>query len=921
MIKITHLYKRFNKKEVLSDINLNLPRNGIVVIYGPSGCGKTTLLNCLSGLLDFTGEIFIDSKFISKLNDKQLSDFRLRNMGFIFQDFKLFDNQSILQNIIFPLETVSNSSKERKKRKVKDLLELVNLKNVDLKMPVKKMSGGEKQRVAIARALVNDPKIILADEPTGALDNKNATEVMDILEKISLKSLVVVVSHDKELTEKYADIIIEMKDGKIVNNVAMIKHKGETYIPIIRNENSNKISSIPSNFLFHHTLSCIKEKKWRTLICNTITSLGLIGVGIAISLSSAISSNIKSAYSSLIDDSKITISLKEEGRSENIYSGSYLEANEIKKKYKQYINDIGICYYNNFESIFPDRNCICLTSTSYYSPIEGLSARHINEFRWLDLANNINIYPNSIKTLQNDEVILGLTIDMVRKICFDLKITRTVTSLSEYIKNNDVNFYFDFANYSWEYDDQQILTIRGFTLEQNPCIYHSNHLWNEYMFEEMMSFPTMDSITKPLTTPATLRKIYYFETQNNRDEFLALAREEDYFDDYSFEIANAEYYPWLYMSSSTKDMTRLLFYVNENNYIKPRFVKYFQDEDANLISPIYGSQSGYAIYADNLMMGFASMTYFSSTQEGIDDTIDTMTSLSLQNNETSTLPNGVLSGHFTKTSKNGVIFKTLEQKINYGNKPETLDEIVISSSMAKYLFKTTNVVGKQLYVAFTSLEQYYQDGRIKREYVEDIITISGVINSDKYALYHDTSWSLAYFQSRLGVSIFNLGVTSISLDVKNANKVDSSLNRLKKAFPQYKITNPLKSVNSSIDEICGYLEIALAAFSFIAVIISSLLLTVSNYLHILENKRDIALARCIGINKKESKKFLFSHSIIMCLVSFIMSSVELFMVSFVIAYEIGDVLGSGFNFTFNPLALVAMLVLSLSISLLSSFII
>ena len=399
MINIRKINKKYGNQQVLKDISISFPRFGLVVIYGPSGCGKTTLLNCLSGLLSFDGDIEVNGLHLKDLSEKEMNAFRLKNIGFIFQDFKLFENETVLNNVLFPIDVLSNSSIEAKRRKSNELLKLVRLKNKE-KQLVNKLSGGEKQRVAIARALINNPKLILADEPTGALDSKTAIEIMDILEKVSTKSLVIIVSHDEELTKKYADQIIEMEDGVVKKISYQNKKEHDTYLPIEKTLHSEKKPAIPASFLFHHASSSMKQKKWRTMICNGVTSLGLIGVGLAVTISSSISTNIKKAYTSLIDDSKIMISLKDENQSiYGLYAGSYYEAMELKDKYPEYIEDIGIDYLANFENYFQTLNCIALADTDYYYPIEGLSARTINEFKWLDIDPPSTVYPEQIELI------------------------------------------------------------------------------------------------------------------------------------------------------------------------------------------------------------------------------------------------------------------------------------------------------------------------------------------------------------------------------------------------------------------------------------------------------------------------------------------------------------------------------------------
>ena len=307
MIEIVSLSKFFNELKALYMVDLTLPKNGMIAIQGPSGCGKTTLLNCIAGLIPFEGKVSIDGYEYRNKTDYQNSLFRLSNIGFVFQDFRLFDNETVLENILFPLDTLNNSSKERKHIKAEELLKLVGLKG-KAKQYVSTLSGGEKQKVCIARSMVNDPKIILADEPTGALDEKNSKQIMDMLAKISTKSLVIFVTHDDTLAKQYGDRIIQMKDGKITNIIYQEHTKHDSEIPVVKTRSHMKKPSIPASFVLKHSFHALKKKKIRSIICSITTSIGLIGVGLALSISSFISNNVKQAYSTLIKKDQVIVS-------------------------------------------------------------------------------------------------------------------------------------------------------------------------------------------------------------------------------------------------------------------------------------------------------------------------------------------------------------------------------------------------------------------------------------------------------------------------------------------------------------------------------------------------------------------------------------------------------------------------------------
>lgn len=222
MIEIKNLYKSYgekeNKQEVLKDINLTIKDGTFLTILGASGSGKTTLLNIIGGLLKPTsGEILFDEDDIYKLNDKDLSKFRNEHIGYVFQQFFLEPDFSIYENISIPF-IIKGVKKKDYNDKINSLIEKLYLKSRE-KASVSELSGGEKQRVAIARAIALDPKVILADEPTGSLDSKNGEIVFEILKKLNEEGhTIILVTHSEEYAKKYSKEIIRIKDGSILEN-------------------------------------------------------------------------------------------------------------------------------------------------------------------------------------------------------------------------------------------------------------------------------------------------------------------------------------------------------------------------------------------------------------------------------------------------------------------------------------------------------------------------------------------------------------------------------------------------------------------------------------------------------------------------------------------------------------------------------
>ena len=915
MIKITNLRKAFQNRLVLKNINFEFPRNGLYIIFGESGSGKTTLLNCISGLISFEGSIEIEHQTIETLNDEELSNLRLSSYGFVFQDFKLFENETVIANLLFPLETLNHLSSNVKNRKCQDLLSLVGLENKE-KQIVNKLSGGEKQRVAIARALVNDPKVLLADEPTGSLDEKNGVEIMNILKIISKNSLVIVVSHDQELTKKYADCIIEMEQGEIFKVTHQEQVDPQRHLPVLKNNVTNKKAKIPSDFLLTHTYHNMKQKKFRTLICYSMTSFGLIGVGLAFSLSSSIASNIKDAYREIVDENSMMVSLKKDKTINNEqFAASYYEVESIKEKYPEYVDDVGVCYLANFEKYFPDINNLVISKDYHYRVLPGFSARHINEYVWLEDLKG-TIYPEQIDYLEDDEVILGFDYDELIDFCFELQIERNVKSLGNYLKTNDLYLYFDLSNNDWTYSDQQLVRLVGFTLENDLTIYHSNHLWNEYMFETRMRFPVSDALTIVDNNPWTMKKIYYLKTNENRDSFLNLYYCDKLSDEYMLEIANETYYPWLYYDREMVDRNRLLVFINKSVHFPLWQIPYFLNNDTNLKEPIIASNGGYAIYPESLMMGFSKTMYFSRDEDALNDIIDQKTTSSTNGFYQEELPKSVKSGDYAKSLQNGVNFSVFDGNLLFGQKAEGIEEIMISTSLYNELGCQT--LGENLYVATSKNEVLVNGNKIIRDYVLIKLKIVGLVKSNKLSLYHHKNWTILFYQSLVGVSAFNLQCQTLSFSLNEPNKIERSIELAKKAFPQYEVVNPLSDINESVDTVCFYITIVLIIFSLVATVISILLLTICNYLYVIEGRKEIALARCIGVNKKESRKFVIFNSLIQCFVSFVVASIELVVISVVANLEVSQTLSLGFSFSFDPLSFLPMFGLALIIALFSS---
>ena len=293
-----------SKVEALKGITLQFRKNEFVSILGQSGCGKTTLLNLIGGLDRYTtGDLVINGKSTKEFKDKDWDAYRNHSVGFVFQSYNLIPHQTVLANVELAL-TLSGVSKTERRKKAIKALEAVGLGEQINKKP-NQLSGGQMQRVAIARALVNDPEIILADEPTGALDTKTSVQIMEILKKISKDKLIIMVTHNPDLAEKYSSRIIKILDGKITDDSNPYEKKEEEK----EDRTANKNAKVSMSFFTALSLSLnnLMTKKGRTFLTAFAGSIGIIGIALILSLSSGMQTYINRVEEDTLSSYPITV--------------------------------------------------------------------------------------------------------------------------------------------------------------------------------------------------------------------------------------------------------------------------------------------------------------------------------------------------------------------------------------------------------------------------------------------------------------------------------------------------------------------------------------------------------------------------------------------------------------------------------------
>ena len=387
MLKLINITKSYGKNLVLNSINLEFSTPGFITILGTSGSGKSTLLKVIGGLIKCDrGNVEILNRNLNTYSEKEFDNYRSNYISYIYQDYYLIDNLTVYDNVIMPLNIIKMSKRNKKKR-VYEKLKLLHIEALANKK-VSTLSGGEKQRVAIARAIIKNPLIILADEPTGALDSNNSIIVMDILKELSKNILVIVVSHNEDLAKKYSNRIIRLSDGKVIKDEIINKYISDYKVnksikPHLSFKNAIKLS-----------INNILSKKIRTFLISLACSISIISICLVLSVSNNTLKEIKILEDKVLVNSPIVI------LHDTIKESSSTYHNNITKKEDSIHTNI---FNNNFLDAIDKLNIY--TNSIYYDRLVDINIMD-NTYNYLD-RSIINFIP-STKTINNNyDIVYG----------------------------------------------------------------------------------------------------------------------------------------------------------------------------------------------------------------------------------------------------------------------------------------------------------------------------------------------------------------------------------------------------------------------------------------------------------------------------------------------------------------------------------
>ncbi len=394
MLELKNIKKSYKTGEfiqhALKGINLEFRKNEFVAVLGPSGSGKTTLLNIIGGLDRYdSGDLIINGKSTKKFKSKDWDSYRNNCIGFIFQSYNLINHISVLQNVEMGM-TLSGISAKKRHKKALEVLKKVGLKDHAHKKP-NQLSGGQMQRVAIARALANNPEIILADEPTGALDSNTSIQIMELIKEIAKDKLVIMVTHNPELANNYANRIVEFKDGELVSDSNPVDNSKE--------KDNYKIKKTSMNYLTALKLSFnnIKTKKGRTLITSFASSIGIIGIALILSLSNGFKLQIDKFEKDTLSQAPIIIS------EQTMDMNSIKDMQQEKDNLEEYPDNNELHPLKTVENVVHVNNI----TKEYMDKIESLNPELIGGISYQRGLNLNILYKIDSKVKQIDQTILS----------------------------------------------------------------------------------------------------------------------------------------------------------------------------------------------------------------------------------------------------------------------------------------------------------------------------------------------------------------------------------------------------------------------------------------------------------------------------------------------------------------------------------
>ena len=891
------LVRSFGERKVLKEISFTLPSRGLFGIAGASGCGKSTLLNILS-LLDgsYGGEYRLFGKNPKGWDETRKAHCRLKQIGYVFQQFNLLELETVEENLLLPLSACFDCSNRIKKQKVHEALCGVGLGELG-KRVVSTLSGGEKQRVAIARAMINNPSLLLLDEPTAALDKENATKVFEILRRLSSRCLVVVVSHDEEMLSAYCEGILKLEDGEISSFAKPAEKKErpiQAKMALAKERHPPRFSFFA---LLKHAFHLLKHKKWRSIVTEASICFGLIGIGLSFFLSSSLSKQLNSSLSSIVPENQIVMGKRKESSApiSNVYAYDLDDMFSLRNDYQNLVIDYGASYLLNFEEWFCDDNDFYAIQGSKSIRLQGFTMRAINDYQWLDCNREAVFYPTTPSTMDWDEVAFGLTYANMFQLCYGLGIERSFESLGTYLDENPLPIVVNASHLEWGFQDEQIFTLVGVTQTKKNTIFHWDHLWARKILVEKMRFKPAKMGDS--SSPQAIYEVPYLEFSKHPSEFLQLVRHDEKRKNLVFEKASSLFLASLLEEGEESPYNRLYVFSCDKSGPSWEEIASVEESNAEIIGRDIVTSVGIFASNDAVLTGTSTHLFFSPNEADVMDVSEAYARLPYSQKDAAIdLP---------KQCRDAYIYEnSAKPRLSYdcagfskGNRPSSFEEIGLSSALYEIWGQP-----EEIYVA-GEVAAEENDSFYDRTFTLASLKVTGVKEEQSETIYLPKDWSVDFYFFSLDADPFLLEPSGALFQVSDDADISSLVEKLNRDYPAYRFTSPSLEVSSTIEESLSYIKEILICFSAFSFLMSCLLFMVVLGITIKENEKENRLLFALGASRSDICKSLFCHTLVSTLGALLSSVISMVVLEFVVSLYLKEQLGgsSSFRVSWEPI--------------------
>ena len=845
MLKLVNITKDYiagnTKVQALKGVSINFRENEFVSILGPSGCGKTTLLNIIGGLDHYTsGELFIDNVSTKNYNDRDWDTYRNHRIGFIFQSYNLIPHQTILENVELAL-SIAGYTKDARIKKAKQALDDVGLAGEYNKRP-NQLSGGQCQRVAIARAIVNDPEILLADEPTGALDTVTSTQVMDLVKSLSAKTLVIMVTHNPDLADTYSNRIIRLLDGKIISDSNPLN---DDEMNKIEEENPSKIRKSLSKksklgFWTSFKLSArnLISKLKRTLMVCFAGSIGIIGVATVLSVSTGVQNYIKKIQNDMLSGNPVSI---EESTIDINAIMNTTSPTDKKEAFKYGTKDGKI----NVDMVIDYLVQRSKTMQSYLvenkideNYVNFLKAMPKEYYAAIDLRYGISMINNLYTDVDLENGNFKMSLYALREMYKNILGTTELKDYASLISQLDSIF-------------TQIPDNKDFILNQYDVVYqNTNHVFPENMNEVTLVINDDNSLSD-----LTLAQLGYY----SQDEFLSII----------YKATDNPYDEALYKDSfdySELASKKYTWYPNNDVYTKQVL------EALKELYPYYYNP------------------YVSTTwNDGVELTITSILKIK-EGTSYGSLSTGLyysprLTEYVLNNSMNSNIVKSLKEDPNKDSYTSVIQGNTAIGITYKYSYSLKGVEYNDVNGLVGSTNSYssiiasYIGTSIPDYYTLSIRSLGGVNLPSRIAIYNYD------FESKENMLAY-LNEWNEEKDlVINGNTVKYT-DREKITY-----TDTLSLIISMISSMITIVTAALIAFTALSLVVSTVMIAIITYVSVIERVKEIGVIRSLGGRKKDVSRLFNVETFIIGGVSGVFGILITYLLSAIINLIVGSLSG------------------------------